>query len=310
LRQAFSRLGGDLSGCSGKSTLLKSIAGAIPLISGKVNLGYQVSLGYYSQHSTDQLILEDTILDSLEKASHKDLMKQDILNIAGSLLFSGEDIYKKIKVLSGGEKSRVALGQILLKKSPVLLLDEPTNHLDFETVEALTEALREYEGTIIVVSHDRSFISRVSSQILEINNGQVEVYPGTYDEYVWSVQQKQKNTGTILVPDSTQRQMSVDDKTEGVANEKTLSKEEIRKLNAKNRELQNAIVKQEEKLKKLQGQQIQMTEQLMIVEGIKASQLAKDLSDLANQILKLEEEILIEMEKLEEGLKFVENNKF
>ncbi len=295
---------------AGKSTLLKSIAGAIPLISGKVNLGYQVSLGYYSQHSTDQLILEDTILDSLEKASHKDLMKQDILNIAGSLLFSGEDIYKKIKVLSGGEKSRVALGQILLKKSPVLLLDEPTNHLDFETVEALTEALREYEGTIIVVSHDRSFISRVSSQILEINNGQVEVYPGTYDEYVWSVQQKQKDAGTIVVLDSTQRQMSVDDKTEGVANEKTLSKEEIRKLNAKNRELQNAIVKQEEKLKKLQGQQIQMTEQLMIVEGVKASQLAKDLSDLANQILKLEEEILIEMEKLEEGLKFVENNKF
>lgn len=295
---------------AGKSTLLKSIAGAIPLISGKVNLGYQVSLGYYSQHSTDQLILEDTILDSLEKASHKDLMKQDILNIAGSLLFSGEDIYKKIKVLSGGEKSRVALGQILLKKSPVLLLDEPTNHLDFETVEALTEALREYEGTIIVVSHDRSFISRVSSQILEINNGQVEVYPGTYDEYVWSVQQKQKDAGTIVVPDSTQQKMRVDDNTEDVANEKTLSKEEIRKLNAKNRELQNAIVKQEEKLKKLQGQQIQMTEQLMIVEGVKASQLAKDLSDLANQILKLEEEILIEMEKLEEGLKFVENNKF
>lgn len=293
---------------AGKSTLLKSIAGVIPLISGKVNLGYQVSLGYYSQHSTDQLLLEDTILDSLEKASHKDLMKQDILNIAGSLLFSGEDIYKKIKVLSGGEKSRVALGQILLKKSQVLLLDEPTNHLDFETVEALTEALRDYEGTIIVVSHDRSFISRVSSQILEINNGQVEVYPGTYDEYVWSVQQKQKEA-TIPEPVSKQQQVVTEDKVESVAVEKTLSKEEIRKLNAKNRELQNAIVKQEEKLKKLQGQQLQMTEQLMIVEGVKASQLAKDLSDMANQILKLEEEILVEMEKLEEGLKFVENHK-
>lgn len=285
---------------AGKSTLLKSVAAVVPLVAGKINLGYQVSLGYFSQHSTDQLLVDDTILDSLEKAAHKDLMKQDILNMAGSLLFSGDDIYKKIKVLSGGEKSRVALGQILLKKSPVLLLDEPTNHLDFETVEALTEALREYEGTIIVVSHDRSFISRVSSQILEINNGSVEIYPGTYDEYVWSVQQKQKSSSPVEVQQLAE---SSEDPNFAPPIEKSLSKEEIRKLNAKNRELQNVILKMEGKLVSLQEQQMQMTEQLMLVEGSKAAQMVKDLSDLANQILKHEEDILMEMEKLEAGLK-------
>lgn len=297
---------------AGKSTLLKSLAGGIALLQGKRTLGYQVSLGYFSQHSTDQLELEDSILDSLEKAANRELKKQDILNMAGSLLFSGDDIYKKIKVLSGGEKSRVALGQILLKRSPVLLLDEPTNHLDFETVEALTESLRDYEGTIIVVSHDRSFIGRVSSQILEINNGQVEIYPGTYDEYVWSVQQRQKKNHSEELQSSKPSVSGVVSTSLNTTStsEKTLSKEEIRKLNVKNREIQNGIIKLEEKIKKMQEQQMALTEQLMTVEGVKASQMAKDLSDLSNQILSLEDQVLEEMEKLEQGLNLVENAKF
>lgn len=296
---------------AGKSTLLKSLAGGISLLQGQRTLGYQVSLGYFSQHSTDQLELEDTILDSLEKAANRELKKQDILNMAGSLLFSGEDIYKKVKVLSGGEKSRVALGQILLKRSPVLLLDEPTNHLDFETVEALTEALRDYEGTIIVVSHDRSFIGRVSSQILEIDNGRVEIYPGTYDEYVWSVQQRQKRKNAEeLEEPKIANPLSKSSFSETLAtSEKTLSKEEIRKANVKNREIQNGIIKLEEKIKKMQEQQIALTEQLMTVEGGKASQMAKDLSEMSNQILSLEDQVLLEMEKLEQGLKLVETSK-
>jgi ATP-binding cassette subfamily F protein 3 len=98
-------------------------------------------------------------------------------------------VRKPISVLSGGEKSRVALGRVLLQKAPCLVLDEPTNHLDFQTVEALTNALQAYEGTVIVVSHDRGFIRRVGTKILEVANGKVRLYPGTYEEYVWSVQQ-------------------------------------------------------------------------------------------------------------------------
>lgn len=108
--------------------------------------------------------------------------------MAGSLLFSQDDLHKKISILSGGEKSRVALGQILLEKSPCLVLDEPTNHLDFQTVEALTLALSDYPGTVIIVSHDRSFTRRLGKQILEIKDGRAELYPGTYEEYIWSLQ--------------------------------------------------------------------------------------------------------------------------
>ncbi len=97
---------------------------------------------------------------------------------------------KPISILSGGEKSRVALGRVLLRKAPCLVLDEPTNHLDFATVEALTNALSAYEGTVIVVSHDRGFIKRVGTKILEVASGQVRLFPGTYEEYVWSVQRE------------------------------------------------------------------------------------------------------------------------
>lgn len=161
---------------AGKSTLLKSIADRIHLISGTKKLGYNVSLSYFAQHLTEDLHAEDTVLDSLQKKAYKDSTAQEILNIAGSLLFSGDTIYKKVKVLSGGEKTRVALGQILLQKHPLLLMDEPTNHLDFDTVNALAEALSEYQGTLVVVSHDRSFISRISNKILEIRNGSVKTF--------------------------------------------------------------------------------------------------------------------------------------
>lgn len=107
---------------------------------------------------------------------------------------------KKIAVLSGGERSRVALGRILLQKAPCLLLDEPTNHLDFQTVEALTNALASYEGTFVAVSHDRGFIRRVSSKILEVSNGRVLVYPGTYDEYVWSLQKRLAEDDAVDTP--------------------------------------------------------------------------------------------------------------
>ncbi len=173
---------------AGKSTFLKVLAQVMKPLSGKMELGYQVSVGYYAQHVAENLNPNGTVLSELEAKAHKEVTSQEILNMAGSLLFSGADVRKKISVLSGGEKSRVALGQILLQKAPCLILDEPTNHLDFQTVEALTQALMKYEGTLAVVSHDRSFIRRVAKKILEINHGQASVYPGTYDEYVWSLQ--------------------------------------------------------------------------------------------------------------------------
>ncbi len=173
---------------AGKSTFLKVLAEVMPPLTGNLERGYQVSIGYYAQHVAESLNPKHTVIEAMTARAHPLVDRQDALNMAGSLLFSGDDTHKKISVLSGGEKSRVALGQILLQKAPCLILDEPTNHLDFQTVEALTQALMKYEGTIVVVSHDRSFIRRIGTKILEINNGRVDLYPGTYDEYVWSLQ--------------------------------------------------------------------------------------------------------------------------
>jgi ATP-binding cassette subfamily F protein 3 len=173
---------------AGKSTLLKALAGLLPPLRGDVESGYQVSIGYFAQHVAENLRSTDTALEAMTRDAHPDVTRQEGLNLAGSLLFSGDDVHKKISVLSGGEKARVALGRILLQRCPCLILDEPTNHLDFQTVEALTQALVKYPGTVVIVSHDRSFVRRVGTKILEIRNGSVELYPGTYDDYVWSVQ--------------------------------------------------------------------------------------------------------------------------
>jgi ATP-binding cassette subfamily F protein 3 len=273
---------------TGKSTLLKSLAGVIPLIQGDHTLGYQVSLSYFSQHSADQLEMNDSILDSLQKTAHRDLNQQDILNMAGSLLFSGDDVHKKVRVLSGGEKSRVALGQILLKKSPLLLLDEPTNHLDFDTVEALTEALRDYEGTVMVVSHDRSFIGRVANRILEIHDGKVELYPGTYDEYVWSLQK-----GALSERLMASAPTPLEKKAEA---QKFNFKDSSKHLQAQIKEQQRKITKAEEKVAKLEKERNDLNEKLMSASGPEAVELAKKLGLISDDIEKLEEEIMTAME--------------
>lgn len=168
----------------GKSTLLKTLAGKINSLGGEWNRPEQFA--FFHQHLKESLNEDSTVLEELEKACHKSLTRQNILDLAGGLLFSGNDVNKPIRVLSGGEKTRVALGQILLSRAPLLLLDEPTNHLDFYSVEALAEALKKYAGSIIVVSHDRSFIATFAQEIIEVNNGLATHYPGSYSEYAWS----------------------------------------------------------------------------------------------------------------------------
>jgi ATP-binding cassette subfamily F protein 3 len=171
----------------GKSTLLKCLNGALVPQHGKVEVGYQVEWAYFAQHVSESLSPKRNVLESLGEEAHPSVTSQDVLNMAGSLLFSGDDVRKKISVLSGGEKSRVALGRMLLKRVPVLILDEPTNHLDFQCVEALAQALKTFEGTVIFVSHDRSFVAQVATKIIEVNQGQARFFHGNYDDYVWSL---------------------------------------------------------------------------------------------------------------------------
>lgn len=280
---------------AGKSTLLKSLAERIPLLDGSIKYGHQVKISYFAQHLTEDLHLDDTVLDALQRKANKECLAQDILNIAGSLLFSGDSIHKKIKVLSGGEKTRVALGQILLQKNPVLLMDEPTNHLDFDTVNALAEALSEFEGTVITVSHDRSFIRKVSSQIIEIRNGHVEIYPGSYDEYLWSLEK-----GALK-----ERYQQIDSESKKIAQNKSETsikfnyKDEQKKINAEIKELERKILKTEEILFQLNTSLEKTNNDLLNSSGKKAQELSIESSDLSTKINQTEEVLLNHMESLE-----------
>ncbi len=165
----------------GKSTLLRIMAGTEPIV-GDRTIGYNVIQGFYAQHQLEALNVDNEILDELKQAGSGKL-EQELRGILGCFLFSDEEQFKKIKVLSGGEKSRVALAKTLISEANFLLLDEPTNHLDFISENILIQALQQYQGSFVVVSHNRYFISQIANKIWYIENHQIKEYPGTYEEY-------------------------------------------------------------------------------------------------------------------------------
>jgi len=175
----------------GKSTLLRIIAGT-ESIEGERKEGFNVITAFYAQHQLEALTVENEILDELKQAGSKKT-ESELRSILGCFLFQGDDVFKKIKVLSGGEKSRVALAKTLLSEANFLMMDEPTNHLDFLSVNILVQALQQYEGSFLIVSHDRHFISQIANKIWYIEDEQIKEYPGTYAEYVyWQEQQAPK----------------------------------------------------------------------------------------------------------------------
>jgi ATP-binding cassette, subfamily F, member 3 len=165
----------------GKSTLLRIIANT-EKVDGECIVGYNVIYGFYAQHQLESLHVDNEILDELKQAG-SGKTEQELRNVLGCFLFSDEDVFKKIKVLSGGEKSRVALAKTLISEANFLLLDEPTNHLDFISENILIQALQQYQGTFVVVSHNRHFVNQVANKIWYIEDHQIKEYPGTYDEY-------------------------------------------------------------------------------------------------------------------------------
>ncbi len=165
----------------GKSTLLRIISDTEP-VEGERVMGYNVITGFFAQHQLESLRVENEILEELKQAG-SGKTDQELRGVLGCFLFSGDDVYKKIKVLSGGEKSRVALAKTLISDANFLLLDEPTNHLDFVSENILIQALQQYQGTFITVSHNRHFVSNVANKIWWIEDHQIKEYPGTYEEY-------------------------------------------------------------------------------------------------------------------------------
>src|SRR5436309_1272770 len=169
--------------CAGKSTLLKMLAGTLPFDRGERTLGAHVAVHYYAQHQLDALTPSLTVLEELERAA-PELGQTRLRTILGTFLFSGDAVEKKIAVLSGGEKARVALAKMLVRPAALLCMDEPTNHLDLASREVLEEALAAFPGTIVFISHDRYFINRIATGIVEINRGALVTYLGSYDDYL------------------------------------------------------------------------------------------------------------------------------
>ncbi len=173
----------------GKTTLLKTIAGELEPLEGTYRWGHKLKVAYYAQHVHRALIPHEKVGGYLERLATRDLVPEVILQMAGNFLFTGDDLDKTVDMLSGGEKARLILAGMLLTRPDVLVLDEPTNHLDLETVEALGEALKEYAGTILFVSHSRTFVNQIANKVLEVGGGKVGYYPGTYEEYVLHVRE-------------------------------------------------------------------------------------------------------------------------
>jgi ATP-binding cassette subfamily F protein 3 len=170
---------------AGKSTLMRMLSAEEPPDRGERGAGHQVVMQYFAQDEATRLDPTLTVYETLASGS-PDTMIPAIRNILGGFLFSGDDVYKKVAVLSGGERTRLAVARMLLRPSNTLLLDEPTNHLDLDSKEVLLDALADYGGTLVFVSHDRYFVERLATKIVEVGDGHAILYPGTYTEYLWS----------------------------------------------------------------------------------------------------------------------------
>ncbi|MEO8844549.1 MAG: ABC-F family ATP-binding cassette domain-containing protein [Kofleriaceae bacterium] len=179
---------------AGKTTLLRMMAGEIPYDKGTIKIASGVEVGYYAQHHADTLDMDATIYEIISRAA-PEASPAKVRSMCGAFMFSGDDVDKYARVLSGGERARVALAKLCIAPGTLMLMDEPTNHLDLASSEALTESLKSYEGTLVFVSHNRSLIRNLATRIWNVEDGKVETYAGTLDEYMYSMAERRKAVG-------------------------------------------------------------------------------------------------------------------
>jgi ATP-binding cassette, subfamily F, member 3 len=232
----------------GKSTVLRLLANAEKM-DGERREGHNVNMSFFAQHQLESLKLTANILEELQYHA-PERTELDLRSVLGCFLFTNDDVFKKIKVLSGGEKSRVALAKTLVSEANFLLLDEPTNHLDMMSVNILIQALQQYQGTFVAVSHDRHFVTNIANKIWYIEDQQIKEYPGTYDEYhTWleKRQAQQLATPTVKTPPVIKEQPKP---VAAKSTAPTLSKNEVSKLENQIQELETKKKQLEEELSK------------------------------------------------------------
>ncbi len=275
---------------AGKSTLIKLLAGAEPLTAGEYKLGHEVHPDYFAQDQYKELDPEARILDDLGKLSPSSTQTQ-LRSLLGCFLFSGDDVFKRIGVLSGGERNRYALLKMLLHPANFLLLDEPTNHLDLRAKDVLLDALMKYTGTVVFVSHDRYFIDKLATRVFEIGDGKVEIYPGNYEDYLW-----RKQGGAAHLQAETAKTVGVTQPTNGnqpVAAEPVDSK--VKRLNPiKRKQMEDRLREVEGKISETESAIEQIEVQLQSFVSAEDTQrktleLANHKSDLKKLMREWEE---------------------
>ena len=243
---------------TGKTTLLKILNGLIQADEGEFRLGSKVKIAYYDQEHA-VLHMEKTLFDEIQD-TYPDMNNTKVRNVLAAFLFTGDDVYKRIQDLSGGEQGRVSLAKLMLSDANFLILDEPTNHLDIQGKEVLEEAIRNYEGTVLYVSHDRYFINKTATRIIELFSNRFDNYIGNYDYYIekkedvrayGELQQKDKIPAEAIDPETLQRLEEKESKRLDWENQKELS--------AKRRKWQNALQKAEEKIAELEERKEALT---------------------------------------------------
>ena len=292
---------------AGKSTLLRIIAGVDSDFSGEIIPGAGVKIGYFSQDNAETIKGKETILEYLEAKAPLELIPK-LRDMLGAFLFRGDDVYKSLDVLSGGEKSRIALLQLLLSPVNLLVLDEPTNHLDIHSKDVLLTALKDFGGTVIFVSHDRGFIEQLATVVLELKPGEFKYFPGDYVYYLEQTEASgnQQNLNEKATDNSNQ---NLDKKNGGNLAQKVESKsesklswEEQKKRESERRKIEKKVSRLEEEIENLENKKNELETKLSEPEiysnGEKAKAVQKEIEEIASQI----EIVTLEWEKASEEL--------
>lgn len=262
----------------GKTTLLRTLVGSLSTISGQAKWGHHCEIGVYAQHVYGSLDENQTVLDYLEYKATPGTTNQMILTVAGSLLFRDSHVRKKVKVLSGGERARLCMAGLLLGTYNILVLDEPGNHLDVETVESLSDALLEYRGTVIFTSHDRHFMSRLATNIIEVRDGTAKNYDGDYEAYLYYINKEIEDGERSRNPGR-----SAGSKKKGGKSNKATSSAENTQLDP--RKAQKELKNLEKNIRNLDAQRTELNEKLLTTtDPDEAMQLHTDVKALEMEL--------------------------
>ncbi len=281
---------------AGKSTLLRIIAGVDPDFEGEIKLGSGVKIGYFSQDNAETLKGSASVLETIESEAPLELIPK-VRDMLGAFLFRGDDVHKSLDVLSGGEKARVALLKLLLRPVNFLILDEPTNHLDMHSKDVLLDALKDFGGTVIFVSHDRGFIENLSTRVLELKPGKFRVFPGDYKYYMERIEAEA--SGETPVPGAAK----VSEPEQKEKTQTKLSWEDQKKFEAEKRKAEKAVKTLEDAILKLEeeksAQETKMADPEVYSNGEKAKAVQKKIEELAEKIEELNLQWMDAAEKLE-----------